>query len=110
MFDVGIPEIGVLLIVAVIVFGPDRLPEFARQAAKMLHTLRTFARNAQSDLRSELGPEYSDLRLRDLDPRQVVRQHVLDAMKDLEDDEQRTRSGTKPLASGERPPYDTEAT
>ncbi|GGF53177.1 sec-independent protein translocase protein TatB [Marmoricola endophyticus] len=110
MFDVGIPEIGVILIVAVIVFGPDRLPEFARQAARMLHTLRTFARNAQSDLRSELGPEYKDLRLRDLDPRQVVRQHVLDAMQEIDDEEQRKAVAARGLKPGERPPYDTEAT
>lgn len=110
MFDVGIPEIGVILIVAVIVFGPDRLPEFARQAARMLHMLRNFARNAQSDLREELGPEYKDLRLRDLDPRQVVRQHVLEAMKDLDDEDDRRSRKARVLASGERPPYDTEAT
>ncbi|KAJ1683854.1 hypothetical protein LUZ63_020999 [Rhynchospora breviuscula] len=76
----------------------------------MLHTLRSFARNAQSDLRSELGPEYRDLKLRDLDPRQVVRQHVLDAMQDIDDEERRQAVAARSLKPGEKPPYDTEAT
>ncbi|MDQ6641742.1 MAG: sec-independent translocase [Actinomycetota bacterium] len=111
MFDVGLPEIAVILLVAVIVFGPERLPEFARQAARMLHVLRGFANNAQKELRAELGPEYADLQLRDLDPRVAIRQHVLDAMNDIEEEERaKTRPGQLPLTQGEAPPYDDEAT
>lgn len=112
MFDVGLPEILVILLVAVVVFGPERLPEFARQAARMLHTLKGFANNAQKELRDELGPEYADLQLRDLDPRVAIRQHVLDAMNEIEKEEERakTRPGQQPLTTDERPPYDDEAT
>lgn len=112
MFDVGLPEIAVILLIAVVVFGPERLPEFARQAARMLHTLKGFANNAQRELRDELGPDYADLKLRDLDPRVAIRQHVLDAMSDIEAEEERakTRPGQLPLAFGEMPPYDDEST
>lgn len=111
MFDVGLPEILVIMLIAVVVFGPDRLPEFARQAARMLHTLRGFAHNAQQGLRDELGPEYGDLSLRDLDPRVAIRQHVMDALNDLEEEDRvKTRPGQLPLLAGEAPPYDDEAT
>ena len=111
MFGVGPLEIGVILVVAIVVFGPDRLPEMARQAARMLHTLRGFAKSAQDELRSELGPEYADLKLRDLDPRVAVRKQIMDAMADLEDEEQaKTRPGQLPLFEGEVPPWDDEAT
>ena len=112
MFGVGVPEIAVLLVVAVIVFGPDRLPDMARQAARMLHTLRGFARNAQNELRDELGPEYSDLQLRDLDPRVAVRKQIMEAMAEIEEEDQRPkpRPGQLPLLAGEAPPYDDEAT
>ena len=112
MFGVGVPEIAVLLVVAVIVFGPDRLPDMARQAARMLHTLRGFARNAQNELRDELGPEYADLQLRDLDPRVAVRKQIMEAMAEIEEEDQRPkpRPGQLPLLAGEAPPYDDEAT
>ncbi|MGI9156746.1 MAG: sec-independent translocase [Marmoricola sp.] len=111
MFDVGLPEIAVLLLIAIVVFGPERLPEFARQAARMLHTLKGFATNAQQELRDELGPDYADLKLRDLDPRVAIRQHVLDAMNEIDEEERvKARPGQLPLANDERPPYDDEAT
>ena len=36
MFDVGLPELAVLLIAAVFIFGPDKLPDLARQAGRMV--------------------------------------------------------------------------
>ncbi|HEX2893132.1 MAG TPA: sec-independent translocase [Marmoricola sp.] len=111
MFGVGLPELAVILLVAVIVFGPDKLPEYARQAGRMVRQLRQFAQAAQDDLRKELGPEYADLQLTDLDPRVAIRKHLLEAMQ--EDDEADARATAKPadtLGVDERPPYDTEAT
>jgi len=72
VFGVGLPEFAVLAFVAVLVFGPDKLPELARQAGIMVRKARTLANNARDELRAELGPEYADLELKDLDPRTIV--------------------------------------
>src|SRR5512140_1866090 len=84
MFGVGLPELAVIALVAVIVFGPDRLPDYARQAGRMVRQLRKFAQAAEQDLRNELGPEYADLKLTDLDPRVAIRKHLLEAMEEAD--------------------------
>jgi sec-independent protein translocase protein TatB len=109
MFGVGLPELAVIAFVAVLVFGPDKLPDFARQAGRMARQLRQFAHNARDELREELGPEYADLDLRDLDPRTIVKKHIFEAMNE-EMNAPDTRNGVRPLAAGERPPYDVDAT
>ena len=111
MFDVGLAEMAIIALVSVIVFGPDRLPEFARQAGRFLHRMKLFATGARDDLRRELGPQFSDLELRDLDPRTVVRKHIVEAMEEAEAEATRTRrAGARQLGDGEVPPYDAEAT
>ena len=109
MFGVGLPEMAVIAFVAVLVFGPDKLPELARQAGQMIRKARDFANSARDELRTELGPDYADLELRDLDPRTIVRKHIVEAMEEADRAEQQQR-GQRPLDEGELPPYDADAT
>lgn len=109
-FGIGLPELGVILVVAAIVLGPERLPDFARQAGRLVRQIRQFALSTQNELRKELGPEFSDLKLSDLDPRQAIRKHLLEALEEDDDPETVDEPGDRPLATDERPPYDVEAT
>lgn len=106
MFGVGLSEMAVIAFVALVVFGPDRLPDLAKQAAVMVHRLRGLARSARDELREELGPEYADLQLRDLDPRTIVRKHITEAMAD----EDARAAAPERLPEGQLPPYDRDAT
>jgi sec-independent protein translocase protein TatB len=110
VFGVGLAEMALIAFVAVLVFGPDRLPDLAKQAGQMVRKARTFANAARDELREELGPEYADLELRDLDPRTIVRKHIIEAMEDAEEEARPPRRGLRPLGEGETPPYDAEAT
>ena len=110
MFGVGLPELAVIAFVAVLVFGPDKLPDFARQAGRMVKTMRTFAHQARDELREELGPEYADLNLRDLDPRAIVKKHIYEAMNSALEEDDEVRSAVVPIGVTERPPFDTDAT
>ena len=110
MFGVGLQELALIAFIAVLFIGPERMPELARQAGAILRKARDFANSARDELRDELGPDYSDLELRDLDPRSIVRKHIIEAMEDA-DEASRPRSGGElPLRTGEAPPYDVEAT
>ncbi|MEU4194703.1 sec-independent translocase [Kribbella sp. NPDC026611] len=112
MFGIGPLELVVIAVVAVLVFGPDRLPEFARTAGRLLRQVRQMVTNAQNDLRSELGPEYADLELQDLNPRNFVRKHLLDPVDEYVD-KTVTEFNAEPaprLPAGQKPPFDPEST
>ena len=72
MMGIGFAEFLVIGVVALLVFGPDRLPDFAKQAGRMVRQVRTMSKQARDDIRSELGPEYADFELTDLDPRRAM--------------------------------------
>jgi len=112
MFGIGLAEMAVIAFVAVIVFGPDRLPELAKQAAGIIKQLRSFSNSARDNLRNELGPEYADLELRDLDPREIVRKHLQEVLAEEQRAEATAGAPAAPraLTAGELPPYDVEAT
>jgi sec-independent protein translocase protein TatB len=77
-------ELLVLALVGIVVLGPDRLPGFARDAARLLRTLRDMATGARQQLKDELGPEFADVDLRNLNPRTAVQRAVFgDEMPDF---------------------------
>ena len=81
MIDFNMAEIVVLAVLAVIIFGPEKLPELARKAARVLNYVRNIANDAQGRLRQELGPEFADLELADLNPKALVNKHILNPVQ-----------------------------
>lgn len=79
MIDINWTELVALAVLAVIMFGPEKLPGFARQAARIIAYLSKIGNDARGQLRAELGPEFDDLRLSDLNPRNFVARHILSA-------------------------------
>ena len=55
---IGLPQLLLISVVAVLVFGPERLPEIARQIAKWINTLRSYA----NDVQGQFGGELDDIR------------------------------------------------
>ncbi|HEX7104579.1 MAG TPA: sec-independent translocase [Acidothermaceae bacterium] len=77
-FDLSITKLLVLGVIAMLIFGPDKLPQVARDAGRVLRQLRSMAQQARSDLRAELGDTVGDFDIADLNPRTFVRKHLLD--------------------------------
>ena len=137
----------VLLVAALVVLGPERLPGAVGWVSKSLRQVRDYASGATAQLKDELGPEFDDLRkplsdlqqLRGMTPRGVITKHLLDGDDSLfssfegkplsgidmtkggsgsaaagaasvNGSAPKTPPASAPLADGERPPFDGDAT
>ncbi|MFF2731244.1 sec-independent translocase [Streptomyces sp. NPDC058008] len=76
--DVGFLELVTLVILALVLFGPDKLPEAIRTVSAFVRKFREFSENAKNEVRTGLGPEFENFEFEDLNPRTFVRKHVLD--------------------------------
>ncbi len=83
MFGINGGEFLVILLVAVIVIGPTRLPKYAEQLARLTKQARHFLQDARTKVDEELGEDVKDidwaaLDPRRYDPRRIVRDALLD--------------------------------
>ncbi|MCK0089885.1 Sec-independent protein translocase subunit TatB [Rhodococcus sp. HNM0563] len=133
--NIGWGEFMVLLIAALVVLGPERLPGAVSWVTKSLRQVREYASGARQQLKDELGPEFDDLQkplsdlnqLRGMTPKAVITKHLLDGDDSILtgkfDSPATNGSGggahsstpsrpdmAKPLAPGEIPPIDPDAT
>lgn len=115
MFGINSWEFIVLAVVALLVIGPDKLPGFVADARRMIKQVRRMADDARNEVTRELGPEFQDISLSDLNPRSFVKKHLFDdedldlrslnPFADDEDDEAPARDSAvsmtkKPRGSG----------
>lgn len=80
-------EAAILLVIILVVVGPERLPQYASQLARIVRELRRMAMGAKEQVRAELGPEFDDVDWKKLDPRQydprrIVRDALTEAWED----------------------------
>jgi sec-independent protein translocase protein TatB len=107
VFDLSLPKLLVLAVIALVIFGPNELPTIAAQAGRALRDLRKIAEGAKNDLREGLGPEFADFEIEDLNPKRFVQKHLLGDLNADQAAQQPARqaapNGT-PLTPDERPP------
>jgi len=114
--SVGWGEMLVLLVVGLVVLGPERLPGAIRWTSNTIRQARDYVTGATSQLREDLGPEFDDLRqplselnkLRGMTPRAAITKHLLDGDDSLFgvfDGETKPVSGNGPAPIP--PPVDT---
>jgi sec-independent protein translocase protein TatB len=74
----GFGEIAVLALFGLLIFGPEKLPKVAADAARMIRRLRTMATSTVNDFKSDLGPEMADFDISSLNPRRMVQKALFD--------------------------------
>ncbi|HEY0215235.1 MAG TPA: twin-arginine translocase TatA/TatE family subunit [Cellulomonas sp.] len=103
MFDINGGEFLVILLVAVIVIGPTRLPRYAEQLGRLTRQARRYLQDARERVDTELGEDVKDIDWAALDPRRYdPRRIVRDALLDPE-----PAPAARP--EGARAPYRTSA-
>lgn len=139
MFGLTFEKLLIIGLIAVFLLGPDRLPHYAGQLAKLVRNLRDMANGAKDRMREEMGPDFDDVDWKKLDPRQydprrIIREALLDdepesttptISRPVRDDSEttdvaeadavaETDTGTKAektsVGAGAVPPFDSEAT
>ncbi|MFE1439319.1 sec-independent translocase [Streptomyces sp. NPDC058739] len=74
--DIGPLELLTLIVLAVLVFGPDKLPKVIQDITRTIRKIREFSESAKRDIRDELGPEFKDFEFEDLNPKTFIRKQL----------------------------------
>jgi sec-independent protein translocase protein TatB len=124
--NVGWGEMLLLVMVGLVVLGPERLPGAIAWTAGTIRQARDYLSGATRELREELGPEFEDLRqplseiqkLRGMTPKAAITKHLLDGddswlTGEFGPDQVKPKSATPPAATGPTggpAPFDADAT
>ncbi len=91
-------KILVILVIGLIVVGPDRLPGYAKKLGDLTRSVRRMASGAKERMRDEMGPEFDEVDWQKLDPRQYdPRRIIRDAL--IEDEADARESSASAPAS-----------
>ena len=136
MFGINGPEFFLLLIIGVLVIGPQRLPEYTQKLANLVKEVRRMASGAREHIKEEVGIDIDDVDWKKYDPRQydprrIIKEALLDddikpvsagapaavaavsgaaAVAAAEAAPARPQRTVQTLPPGEAAPFDTEAT
>jgi sec-independent protein translocase protein TatB len=92
VFGINGPEFFLLLLIGILVIGPQRLPEYTQKLANLVKEVRRMASGAREQIKEEVGIDIDDVDWKKYDPRQYdPRRIIKEAL--LDDD-------TKPVSSG----------
>lgn len=87
MFGITSWKFLILLVAAMVLIGPERLPEYVAKMRTYIRQARDMANGAKGNLKDQLGPDFEDIDWRHYDPRQYdPRKIIRDAL--LEDHEE----------------------
>lgn len=74
--DIGPLELVTIVVLAVLVFGPEKLPKMIQDVTRTIRKIREFSDSAKLDIRQELGPEFKDFEFEDLNPKTFIRKQL----------------------------------
>ncbi len=119
MVGINGPEFILLIVVAIVILGPERLPGYAAKLAQFVRQARQMAEGARSQLREQMGPDFDDIDWsqydpRQYDPRRIVREALMEPSTGSKANAMEAatppRSVPGEFDPGRPTPYDSDAT
>ncbi len=119
MFGLTFEKLLVIAILAVFLLGPERLPYYASQLARLAKSLKRMADGAKDRMREEMGPDFDEVDWKKLDPRQydprrIIREalaeDVITATAPPIADSAYAKRKRRLEEEGKQAPFDAEAT
>jgi sec-independent protein translocase protein TatB len=93
MFDFGFGEMIGLVVLALILVGPERMPRVASDLAKMIRKVRSMTNIATAEIRENLGPGFEDLKPSDLNPKTFIKRQVASVLEEEDEKERQSNDG-----------------
>lgn len=92
LFDINAWEAVIIIVLALVLIGPERLPEYAAKLGRAVRQIKQLAETAKGQLREQMGPEFDDVDWaaydpRQYDPRRIVREALASDGSDESGDE-----------------------
>lgn len=116
MFGINGGELLVLIAVAILIVGPERMPEYAKQLREWVQSLRDLVTVNKDRLKAEVGDDvdWKQLDPRQYDPRRIVREALYEPSAPVAGAAAATAAGAAATPAPPEPaspaPYDVEAT
>ncbi len=111
MLNLSSGEIFLILILAVVILGPSKLPEYAASLARLVRTMRDMAEGAKTQIKEEMGPAFDDVNWDQLDPRQYDPRRIVREALAMPSDKAKTTAElagmgpVDPPAGGSKDPF-----
>jgi sec-independent protein translocase protein TatB len=107
-FGLTFDKLIIIAVIAVFLIGPDRLPGYAAQLARLVRSLRAMADGAKDRMREEMGPEFDEVDWKKLDPRQydprrIIREALLEDPATTTATTTAAAAGAAAAVAGEKP-------
>jgi sec-independent protein translocase protein TatB len=95
-FGLTFDKLLIIALIAVFLIGPDRLPSYAAQLARLAKSLRAMANGAKERMRDEMGPEFDEVDWTKLDPRKYDPRRII--REALQEDDAASAATVAPTA------------
>ncbi len=73
----SVEKVLVILVIAALLIGPERLPRAAEALAGLVRKIRVYANDTKTRLKEEMGEDFEDIDWHDLDPRQYDPRRII---------------------------------